>query len=223
MKASSKTFLIFFILFYLLWLIRATLFYSAVDLSIPDGTARLVFSNVVKFLLWVVPAAIYVSRLQQENPLVSLKISTPPDRRGVIIGLVISLLYFAGVFTFEKFSSGRTLAPLLQASPAAWLATLAQVWFSPISEEIMFRGFVLPQLTNRMAFWKANLLQAVLFTAMHWPNWIWTGGFGPSILSMSVGVFAIALLLGWLVKRTNSIWPGVVVHIVNNSLVSFLG
>ena len=87
----------------------------------------------------------------------------------------------------------------------------------------MFRGFVLPQLSSRMAFWKANLLQALLFTAMHWPNWIWVNGFGMGIVTGSIGAFAIAVLLGWLVKRTNSIWPPVAVHILNNFLVAFLG
>ena len=110
MKASSKPFLIFFILFYLLWLIRATVFYSAVDLSIPDGTARLVFSNAIKFLLWVVPAAVYVAWFERENPLVALKIVTPADGRGLLIGLIVSVLFFAGIFTFEKFTSGRTLS-----------------------------------------------------------------------------------------------------------------
>lgn len=223
LKTAPKTFLLFFLLFYITWAVRATVFYSAVDLSIPEGPGRWFFSNGVKFLLWVLPAAAYILWLERDNPLTSMKITTRMDRRGLAIGSVVSLLFFVAIFTFEKFTSGRTLAPLLQASPTAWLATLAQVFFSPIVEETLFRGFVLPQLAARMGFWKANLLQALLFTAMHWPNWIWVNGLGPGILSSSISVFAIAVLLGWLLQRTNSIWPPVVVHIVNNFLVSFMG
>lgn len=223
MKATAKTFTIFFALFYLVWVIRATVFYSAVDQSIPGETARLVFSNIVKFLLWVVPAAFYIARGERQNPLIAMKVITPIDLRGLALGAVVSLFFFVATFVFEKFSSGRSLLPLLQTPAGVWLVTLAQIAFSPVSEELMFRGFVLPQLSSRMEFWQANLLQALLFTAMHWPNWLWVSGFRPALLATSIGVFAIGLLLGWLLKRTNSIWPPVAIHIINNFLAGFLG
>ncbi len=223
MKTTAKTLTVFLLAFYLAWVARATVFYSAVDLSISDETGRLVFSNLVKFLLWVLPAVAYIFWLERDRPFKAMKITTPIDRRGLAIGLAVSLLYFVLVFTFEKFQSGRTLAPLLLASPGVWLLTFAQVFFSPISEEIMFRGFVLPQLAGRMEFWKANILQAVLFTAMHWPNWLWVNPNIPQILVISIGILMLALLLGWLLRRSNSIWPPVAVHIVNNFLAAFLG
>jgi uncharacterized protein len=223
MKASLKSFALYFGFFYLAWLIRATVFYSAVDLSIPDETQRLVFSNLVKFLLWVVPEALYIIYHERQNPLKALKVTSPLDWRGLAIGLTVSVFYFVIVFTCEKLFSGRTLSPLLQVSAGVWLATFAQVFFSPVSEEILFRGFVLPQLNERFAFWQANALQAILFTAMHWPNWLWVNGFQTGILATSVGIFLLGLFLGWLLRRTNSIWPPVMVHIINNFLAAFLG
>jgi membrane protease YdiL (CAAX protease family) len=223
MKTTPQLFLVFFITFYMVWAVRATVFYSTVDLAIPGETGRLIFSNIVKFVLWVVPAAVYVARLERDDPLVQMKITTPVDRRGLLTGLLVSLLYFIAVFSFEKFQSGRTLAALLRAPAGAWLAAFAISFLSPISEEIMFRGFVLPHLSSRMGFWKANLLQAVLFTAMHWPSWLWTAGFQAGILTTSLGIFLLAVLLGWLLRRTNSVWPPVAVHILNNFLAGFLG
>jgi membrane protease YdiL (CAAX protease family) len=139
------------------------------------------------------------------------------------IDFAVSVLYFVIVFTVEKLYSNRTLTPLLQASASAWLATFVQVFFSPITEEILFRGFVLQQLTDRLSFWKANIIQAFLFTAMHWPNWIWVNGFQAWIIVTSVSIFILALFLGWLLRRTNSIWPPIVVHIINNFLSLFAG
>jgi uncharacterized protein len=223
MKISPKTFIIFFGLFYLAWLLRATVFYSAVDLAIPAATTRLFFSNFVKFMLWVVPAGLYVLYVERQNPLKTMKIITPIDWRGLISGLVVSTLYFALIFGSEKFISGRTLAPLLKASAGAWLVTLAQSFFSPISEELLFRGFVLPQINARVSFWKANIIQALLFTAMHWPNWLWVNGFQPWVVTSSISIFGLGLLFGWLLRRTNSIWPPVAAHILNNFLIAFLG
>lgn len=223
MKPSTKTFIFFFVIFYITWAVRATVFYNLVDLPIQDENVRLVFSNIVKLLLWVIPAVVYVVWLERADPLKALKITTPINKHGLALGAVASLLYFVVVVVSEKFNSGRTLAPLLQASASMWLVKLAQVFFSPIFEEIMFRGFVLPRLGEQMKFLEANLLQAVLFTAMHWPNWITVNGLQIGLVAMSVSILVIGLLLGWVAQRANSIWPSVVVHTINNFLVAFLG
>jgi membrane protease YdiL (CAAX protease family) len=222
-RGVLKRFAAFFGLFYLAWLIRATVFYSAVDLSIPGDTWRLAFSNLVKFGLWVVPAVLYILFLERQNPLAAMKITTLPDRRGLLLGLAVTGFYFVVIFGGEKYISGRTLAPLLAASPGLWLVTLAQVFFSPIGEELLFRGFVLPQLIGRFGFWIANALQSLLFTAMHWPNWLWVNGFQPWILTTSISIFFLGLLMGWLLRRTKSLWPPVAAHIVNNFLAVFVG
>ena len=223
MKTNTKTLVVSFFIFYLIWIVRATIFYNAVDLSIESETGRLIFSNIIKFLLWVIPAGLYVFYREKQNLLINLKITSPINWRGLGIGFAASVLYFVVVFTVDKLYSNRTLTPLLHASASAWLVTLAQVFFSPISEEILFRGFVLPQLMDRMPFWKANMLQAILFAAMHWPNWIWVNGFQAWIMVTSVSIFILALFLGWLLRRTNSIWPPILVHIINNFLSSFAG
>lgn len=221
MKTNTKTLAVSFCIFYLIWIFRATIFYNAVDLSIESETGRLLVSNIIKFLLWVIPAGLYVFYRERKNPLINLKVISPINWRGLGIGFAISALYFVIAFTVEKLYSNRTLTPLLHASASTWLVTFAQVFFSPISEELLFRGFVLPQLMDRMPFWKANMIQAILFTATHWPNWLWVNGFQTWIIVTSISIFILALFLGWLLRRTNSIWPPIVVHIINNFLTSF--
>ncbi len=223
MKTNTKTLTVSFFVFYLIWIIRATIFYNAVDLSVESETGRLIFSNSIKFLLWVIPAGLYVFYRERQNPPTALKITSPINWRGLGIGLAAVGFYFVVVFTVEKLYSGHTLTPLLRASAGAWLVTFAQVFFSPITEEILFRGFVLPQLMDRMPFWKANIIQAILFTAMHWPNWMWVNGFQAWIIVTSVSIFILALFLGWLLRRTNSIWPPIMVHVINNFLSAFAG
>jgi len=223
MKTNTKTLAVSFCIFYLIWIVRATIFYNTVDLSIESETGRLIVSNIIKFLLWVIPAGLYVFYRERKKPLINLRVASPINWRGLGIGFTASVLYFVVIFMVEKLYSGRTLTPLLHASASAWLVTLAQVFFSPISEEILFRGFVLPQLMDRMPFWKANIIQAILFTAMHWPNWIWVNGFHAWIIVTSISIFILALFLGWLLRQTNSIWPPIVVHIINNFLSSFSG
>ena len=67
MKTSTKTLAVSFCIFYIIWIVRATIFYNTVDLSIESEMGRLVFSNIIKFLLWVIPAGLYVFYRERKN------------------------------------------------------------------------------------------------------------------------------------------------------------
>ncbi|MBI5352231.1 MAG: CPBP family intramembrane metalloprotease [Chloroflexi bacterium] len=220
---KPHSFIWFFIIFYIVWVIRATVFYSVVDTLIPTDGWRLVFSNFMKFFLWVLPAAAYIIWKEKANPLEVMKVNTHLDRRGLITAACGSSLFFVIMFTIQYIVSKQTLTSLLHASPLAILSSLTTTFVSPIIEELLFRGFVLWKLNQRFSFGTANIIQALLFTSIHWPFWIWTKGFQPALLITSLSLTIIALFLGWVCKRTNSIWPPVLVHIVNNFLAGFLG
>lgn len=79
--------------------------------------------------------------------------------------------------------------------------------FCPILEEIGIRGILLGGLLkSRCRPWIAILISAFLFALLH--------GVG----AHSVVSFVFAIIVGWLYWRTGSIIPGMIVHIVNNSL-----
>ncbi len=77
----------------------------------------------------------------------------------------------------------------------------------PIVEEIGFRGiFLAGLLKSRCRPWLAILITAIVFALFHmsFVKIISTLGFG--------------IIIGWLYWRTGSIIPGIIIHIVNNSL-----
>lgn len=79
--------------------------------------------------------------------------------------------------------------------------------FCPILEEIGLRGILLGGLLkSRCRPWLAILITAIIFALFH--------GLGVH----SVVSFVFAIIVGWLYWRTGSIIPGMIVHIVNNSL-----
>jgi membrane protease YdiL (CAAX protease family) len=214
---------VFFLLFYIAWIVRATWFYYAVDASIQNETWQLAFSIFIKFILWVLPAAAFVYWLDRENPLEKMKVNTPVHLDNLVLIASAGVFYFFIVFLFEYWMSNRTLLLLIQTPLLKILSVLAGTSLSPVVEELLFRGFVLYKLGEGFPFWKANLIQAFLFTAMHWPYWIWTNGLQTQLAVTSVGIFILALFLGWVLKKGNSIWPPVLIHIVNNLLAAFLG
>jgi membrane protease YdiL (CAAX protease family) len=86
------------------------------------------------------------------------------------------------------------------------LLGVAIVVAAPISEELLFRGFVYRGWLLRMPSWLVALLTAVLWAALHVQ-------YGPAEL---VTIVVWGLVLGELRRRTNSLWPPLFCHALLN-------
>jgi hypothetical protein len=81
---------------------------------------------------------------------------------------------------------------------------------APLSEELLFRGFLLSALAGtRLGFWGAALVATGLWTVLH------AGYSATGILE----VFAIGMFLSWLLWRTGSLRVAIFCHGVYNCLV----
>lgn len=79
----------------------------------------------------------------------------------------------------------------------------------PVAEELVFRGAVLRVLLNvfaRRSHWIAIAISAVVFGIIH--------------MNLAQGFHAtlIGLLLGWMYYRSRSVFPGIVLHWINNTV-----
>ncbi|MNC62666.1 CAAX amino terminal protease self- immunity [compost metagenome] len=77
--------------------------------------------------------------------------------------------------------------------------------FTPLGEEFVFRG-VIANALNRYGAWAGVVGSATIFGVAH--------GFNVILFD----AFMVGILTGILFRKTNSIWPGVIVHIVYNAL-----
>jgi membrane protease YdiL (CAAX protease family) len=82
---------------------------------------------------------------------------------------------------------------------------------APILEELIFRGLILKGLLQRYHAKKAIIWSAVIFGVIHLNPW------------QFVPAFIIGLFIGWIYWKTQSIWPGIVIHFVNNSFSFYVG
>jgi membrane protease YdiL (CAAX protease family) len=80
---------------------------------------------------------------------------------------------------------------------------------TPIGEEALFRGVVTSALLRYGAV-VGVVGGAVVFALAHGIN------------AVLITVLVVGLVAGELRRRSGSIWPGVMVHIVNNSLVAII-
>ncbi|MFJ8529874.1 lysostaphin resistance A-like protein [Bacillus sp. NPDC094106] len=79
--------------------------------------------------------------------------------------------------------------------------------FTPIFEEIIFRGIILRFFSGRFPFWIAAIGTSLIFGIAHTYS-----------LGVMVITFLMGLLMAVLCKRTNSIIPAMLFHIMNNTL-----
>ncbi len=80
---------------------------------------------------------------------------------------------------------------------------------APLLEELLFRGVILDGFLKNYHPWKAIFFSAFLFALVH------------GNLSQGVGAFVGGVLMGWIYWKTQSVIPGILIHLVNN-LVAFI-
>jgi membrane protease YdiL (CAAX protease family) len=83
-------------------------------------------------------------------------------------------------------------------------ALAALVLAAPISEELLFRGLLLGRFRAHGYLASGTILSAVIFMLVHGDPRKFPYLFGGG------------LLLGWLYHRTNSLWPPIALHALNN-------
>jgi membrane protease YdiL (CAAX protease family) len=88
-----------------------------------------------------------------------------------------------------------------------WILVLYGALGAPLIEELLFRGFLLPPLTRAVGVSASVVLSGVLFGLAHLSD--------PDAI---VPLVVLGIGLGWLRIRAGSIWPGVVIHAVNNTI-----
>jgi membrane protease YdiL (CAAX protease family) len=140
------------------------------------------------------------------------------DRGGPSVGDVVTavagLAIVLGIFNAVVYllRPGLFLADMQQFLPMirgpSWPLTALGVGVgAPISEELLFRGFVLSALAQwRFGFWPAALLVNTAWAAFH---------FGYSAVGM-LEVFIGGIYLSWLLWRSGSIWLPMICHAVTN-------
>ncbi len=98
------------------------------------------------------------------------------------------------------------------------------VFKTAFAEELLFRGLIGKRLYGAMGFWPGNLVQALLFGAVHLPLLLLPDAPRQTVLLMIGFATVMAVVSGWLNERRagGSILPGFALHGAGN-LTTYLG
>ena len=125
----------------------------------------------------------------------------------VIFAVDILYQYIITAFHLNLQTNDQVILARSKLEPLTTYATLiVAVLVAPFCEEVFFRGFVFTGLRHRMPVGWAIVLSALLFAIAH---------LDPGSFAV---LFVIGLALAFLRWRTNSLWPGIVLHAINNGI-----
>ena len=212
-KNSDVSVLIgYLVLFYLAWTIKELwlieYIYSFGEIISP------LLEALVKSLIWIVPAWIYIKLYLHSIPISFLKMNVNV-KKGLLWGIFLSLLLGAFLILEAYLFNGVSFHFSLSFDD--YLNTLLM---AGLAEEIVFRGLILQELDKRMTFLKANLITALLFLVIHYPIWIYNDIIFQS--GSHIYVFIIGLLFGFVYKKTGSLWSVIILHAFHNYILSII-
>jgi membrane protease YdiL (CAAX protease family) len=108
----------------------------------------------------------------------------------------------------------QQLIEIIRVDPTSALSVVVLAWGfigAPLSEELLFRGFLLPPTVRVLGRWVAVVVNGLLFGIMHASD--------PQAVLPLVGLGALLADLRW---RTGSLWPCVALHSGNNAVALIL-
>ncbi len=191
----------------------------SVALDAISGVVIFIISGLLEAVFLIAPAVVVFSRRLPDAPLrerlrwLGFR-ATPlfPAMAMVVVGLAIalgaSLLYSQLITTFHLplQTNSDTLLKEGRVAPLTTLGILAAAALvAPICEEVFFRSFVFVGLLKRYPLWPSIVVSAVVFGVAH------------SDLGSLAPLIVIGLILAWVRWRSDSIWPGMVIHAANNA------
>jgi membrane protease YdiL (CAAX protease family) len=193
-----------------------------VGVDLIGGIVALVFTVVVEGAFLIAPLVVALARRPQgttrRDGLRALGFRKAPfwPSVGWIAGGLFTVYFLGFIYSLliqglnlNLQTNAEALQKTAQYAPITTILTLAgAVFVAPFCEETFFRGYLFAGLLRGIGPWVAGLIATVLFTLVH-------GDIGSAFL-----LFAIGLILAAMRFRLGSIWPGIVLHALNNGVAA---
>lgn len=124
------------------------------------------------------------------------------------LGLLFVAYLFIGLYSYLLQNYGLEMqpdvTPVLRELSSPWPLFVAVVVVAPVAEEVFFRSFVFAGLRARYDWRWAAVISSALFAAAHLQ------------LAFFIPSFVLGFLFAYLYQRSDSVWPGLILHLLIN-------
>lgn len=141
-------------------------------------------------------------------------------RKSPFVGILCGIVHFCLLATVSGHAI-RLNADVVQRIAALFLSAegLGRIVLSPVSEEVLFRGFLYNYLESSLGRFWGLMIQAGIFSLIHIA---WLFQQNAETASLLVSTFVVGLVAARLYRLSNSLYPCIVYHGVINYLINVL-
>ncbi len=174
--------------------------------EIPEYYISILLSTSLSFILIL----LLIKYFLKKNSLVYLRFIIKNNFIWYLITFGVLLITL--IVTSFTNSNNNLINWTLEMKNNWFIVLLAAGVFAPVFEETLIRGYFLSRMDELMRHkkeWITIVVSALLFSILH---------FQYTYFNLVV-IFFVGCFLGFLKFRTNTIWFGIIFHIMNNSII----
>lgn len=183
--------------------------------KIVSSMVQVILFTVIPFVWWLCTAR----KKQKFAEWLGIKKMAGGKKTAVSIIITSVAFLLCGAFTLFTLQGVETATSDFTGLGAAAIPAILvyAIFNTALSEEILFRGFLLKRLQNKFGFAVANTIQAILFGLLHGAMFISLVGMVKAVVIIAFTT-AIAWAMGYIneKKAEGSILPSWTIHTVSN-------
>ena len=216
MKKNLKiTLFIYTIIFFILWTTFETFLKDKIDIIINNEyLSQFIKSGIIKNLVWTIPALILIKHYD-DKMYIKLKemFTTKINFKKILPIFLICTIY---VFLGSILYNGS-----IKISPEFKISDLIWILFVGLTEELVFRGWLLNATFNEKKKYFCVFMNAILFVLIHFPRFINEGILIENILNLGfLQIIILSSIFSYLFLKNKNILVPIFLHMYYDLLVS---
>ena len=205
-KKKYLSLVIYTLCFYAVWMVF--------ELYIKGNIgSQLIKTGVIKTAVWVLPAMwlVYQFRGTVQIGLKEMFVTKVKWWRYLWVYALLAVWVLLGGIRYGGLSFDLT--------PDVLIITL----FVGITEEMVFRGWLLNATVKELPTWAAVLINAVLFLAIHFPRWIQEGIFISTFTSLNfIGIVLLSVIFSLSFLKSKNLLIPITMHMLYDLMIFVL-
>lgn len=205
------------VIFYGTWTAWEIYFKPCLDTIIENEyAAQFIKSGVIKNLIWTFPAILIIKYFETDLYVGLREMFTAKVKwfKYLLIFLCFTVYLLAGVL----IQNGK-----ISVSGTFRYSSLIVVLFVGITEELVFRGWLLNGTLGAKRKWLPVTINALMFLAIHFPKWIYSGNFAENFRNLSfLCVIVLSFIFSYAFLKSKNILVPVFLHMYWDLLMFLL-
>lgn len=206
-KSKLYALIVYVIAFYAIWSVFEFFGKPILNGSIENELIlEFVKSGVIKNLAWTLPAVLLIRHFQSDVFITLKEMFTTKVQWHKYLPVFL-------VFTAYNLLTAFVLHGKLAIVESFGMDDIIVLLFVGLTEEMVFRGWLLNTALREDRKWLCILINAVMFLMIHFPRWICDGIFISYFTGFGfIGIMALGVVFSWSFLKSRNILVPIVLH-----------